>query len=344
VIEHLYTDEELEIYQEQFNPLRTDRQMRRRRKPQVRHVPKKSRAQIVAEIADTAGLEGGFNITYQPSRHEREWLLSSLRFFYDQSLITDVLALVKGGKEASVYCCRADPSTGVDLLAVKVYRPQKFRTLRNDAMYRRGREILMPGGRPVGREAEHIARAIRNKTAYGAQAQHTSWLMYEYTTLERLHRAGGDVPQPIAASENAILMSYHGDEQMAAPTLNEISLEPDEAGPLFQAVMRNVELMLQHNLVHGDLSAYNVLYWGGEITVIDFPQVVNLHTNNDARSILARDIQRTCEYFARQGARRDPAVITDELWHRYHPDETSLRDQIADYSRFFSQHSQEALT
>jgi len=58
-----------------------------------------------------------------------------------------------------------------------------------------------------------------------------------------------------------------------------------------------------------------------------------LHTNNDARSILARDIQRTCEYFARQGARRDPAVITDELWHRYHPDETSLRDQIADYSR-----------
>jgi RIO kinase 1 len=141
--------------------------------------------------------------------------------------------------------------------------------------------------------------------------------MHEYTALERLYQAGGAVPQPIAASDNAILMSYLGDAHMAAPTLNTVNLEPDEAEPLFQEMLRNVDLMLQHDMVHGDLSAYNVLYWAGEITLIDFPQVTNSRANRNAYAILQRDIKRTCEYFARQGVRCDPACIADELWYRY---------------------------
>mgnify|MGYP000925870685 CR=1 FL=1 len=58
------------------------------------------------------------------------------------NIITDVLHQVKGGKEATVYCCAAHPSTGVDLIAAKVYRPREFRQLRNDAQYRQGRRIL----------------------------------------------------------------------------------------------------------------------------------------------------------------------------------------------------------
>jgi catechol 2,3-dioxygenase-like lactoylglutathione lyase family enzyme len=45
--------------------------------------------------------------------------------------ILDVLRRVKGGKEANVYCCRTHPSTGVDLLAAKLYRPRMFRNLRS---------------------------------------------------------------------------------------------------------------------------------------------------------------------------------------------------------------------
>jgi len=286
---------------------------------------------------ETSGLEGGFHTTYQPSRYEEGWLLSSLRAFYDQGLITDVLALVKGGKEASVYRCAAHPATGMAFLAAKVYRPRMFRNLRNDAMYRQGREILTPDGRPAGRQADRIRRAIRNKTAFGAQAQHTSWLMYEHMALESLHQVGAAVPRPVAASENAVLMSYHGDAQIAAPTLNTVSLERDEAERLFREVMRNVELMLQQGLIHGDLSAYNILYWvsadtGGEITIIDFPQVTDLHTNNKARFILERDIQRTCDYFAQQGVQCDPTATVDDLWARYgqtiDPD-----DLMADLSR-----------
>jgi RIO kinase 1 len=313
-----YVDE-YEIYEELFDPLRRDRKARRRRKAKVRHVPKKSRGQIIAELTDdTAGLEGGFNTTYQPSRYEVGWLLSSLRSFYDRGLINDVLALVQGGKEASVYRCQADPATGTTVLAAKVYRPRKFRTMRNDSLYRQGRAVLDAHGHDhdYARD-QRIIRAIGKKTAFGRQVQHTSWLMHEYTAMERLYQAGAAVPQPVATSDNAILMSYHGDAHVAAPTLNQVSVGLDEAEPLFQEVLRNVKLMLQHDLIHGDLSAYNILYWEGEIILIDFPQVTNLHANDSAYSILRRDVRRVCEYFARQGVECDPRDTMDELWYLY---------------------------
>jgi RIO kinase 1 len=75
--------------------------------------------------------------------------------------------------------------------------------------------------------------------------------------------------------------------------------------------------MLQHDLIHGDLSAYNILYWAGEITIIDFPQATNSLTNHNAYTILERDIARVCEYFAQQGVQSEPGAITDDLWHRY---------------------------
>ena len=316
--DHINSDK-YEHYEELFDPLYTDRKARRRRKAKVNHQPKKSQQQIIDEIADTTGIEGGFYTTYHPARYEGKWLLRSLRSFYDQDLIADVLAQVKGGKEANVYRCQAHPATDMELVAAKVYRPRRFRNLRNDQMYRQGREILGTDGRVVKANNHRLMRAIHKRSDVGVQVRHTSWLMHEYTTLEALHKAGGAVPRPVAASHNAILMSYVGDERVAAPALNEINLDPAEAVSLFQEVLNNIGLMLRHNIIHGDLSAYNILYWAGEITIIDFPQVTSVDTNPKAAFIFRRDVTRVCEYFAQQGVRCDPAAIADELWAGYIP-------------------------
>jgi RIO kinase 1 len=127
-------------------------------------------------------------------------------------------------------------------------------------------------------------------------------------------------------------MSYIGDEFMAAPTLNTVDLERDEAEHLFCEVQRNVDLLLQHDLIHGDLSAYNLLYWEGEVVLIDFPQVVSLYSNPKARTILRRDIQRVCDYFSGQGVRCNAGAIANELWRRYVP-ELHPQDRAADESR-----------
>lgn len=304
-------------FESQFDPLQTDRKARRSRKPKAHHKPKKIANQVVQEVADADVLEGDFKVTYQPSKHEALWLLDSLRPFFDQTLITDVLALVKGGKEASVYRCEAHPATGFEYLAAKVYRPRMFRSLSNDAMYREGREVLNESGTAVHKTDHRLMRAIGKKTAFGVQAAHTSWLMYEYTTLERLYDVGASVPKPLASAENAILMTYCGNGQLAAPTLSEVALDYEEARILFREVLRNIELMLQNGMIHGDLSAYNILYWEGRITLIDFPQVTNSISNNSAYFILERDITRVCNYFLRQGVQCAPARIMEEMWDRY---------------------------
>ncbi len=302
---------------EQFETRNTDRMARRGRNARSSRKPVKVESKTIADLTDldeARFLPSSFRSTYQPSRHEARWLGESLNGFYDRALITDVLAQVKGGKEASVYRCAGHPSTGLELIAAKVYRPRMFRSLSNDALYKEGRPVIDAAGRAFKKTDHREMRALGKKTAYGLQLAHTSWLAYEFTTLQRLHRAGAAVPKPVASGENAILMGYQGDANLAAPTLIEIGLDFDEAHELFDEVVRNIEIMLSLGLVHGDLSAYNILYWEGEITLIDFPQVVSVEGNRQAYAIFRRDVTRVCEYFARQGVEHDAEALAWLLW------------------------------
>lgn len=306
-----------EYYEALFDPMLNDRQARRKRSPKAHHKPKTNPAQIMMELADELGWENNFEITYKPSLYEADWLFASLRPFFEQSLISDVVSIVKGGKEASVYCCAAHPSMDVDWVAAKVYRPRKFRGLTNDQMYREGRDILTSEGNIIHENKDREARAIGKKTAFGVQLSQNSWLMHEYQALERLHQAGAIVPKPFQVGNNAILMEFIGKDNLAAPTLNSVRLETGEAQIHFDLVMENVELMLKQNLIHADLSAYNILYLQGEIVIIDLPQVVNLQGNRNAPAILARDVMRVCEYFTNQGVKCDAQEISRDFWRRY---------------------------
>ena len=306
-----------EYYEQRFDPLQSDRKARRKRKVKVHHQAKRDDNEVLHEVADITGLEDGLQVTYQPSKYESGWLMQSLSTFYEQDMITDVLSLVKGGKEASVYCCEAAASVGVELVAAKIYRPRMFRQLRNDKMYQEGRTLLEGEGRKVKERDQRLMKAVGQKSAFGAEVSHQSWLLHEFVTLQALYNAGAAVPKPYAVGNNAILMGYVGDGQIGASPLSELRLERDEAEVLFADAMHNIELMLEHDMIHGDLSAYNILYWEGKITLIDFPQVSHLLVNSNARFILERDITRVCEYFARQGVRSNPREIFFRLWDKY---------------------------
>jgi RIO kinase 1 len=262
-----------------------------------------------------------FNPSLNAKKHEREWIQSSLGGFFQDSVIADVLHVVKGGKEATVYCCLAHPTiaaqTGERLIAAKVYRPRMFRQLRNDAMYRQGRRLIGEDGKEVQDDRE--IGAVSKGSSWGKDVAHRSWLQHEFRTLEVLHRAGVIVPKPHACADNAILMEYLGDEGNAAPTLNHVRLDKRDVQPFFELLMHNVSLMLSLNVVHGDLSAYNVLHWQGQIRLIDFPQVVHPfdrapHNNPYAWTIFARDVERVCDYFARYGIRVDALELARGMW------------------------------
>ncbi|HEX2036720.1 MAG TPA: RIO1 family regulatory kinase/ATPase [Chloroflexota bacterium] len=243
-------------------------------------------------------------------------LEDALRTFIDSGLIAAVLGVVKSGKEATVYCCRANTASRLNeayarlrspLLAAKVYRPRERRTFRDDSLYRTGRVILDRRQR----------RAAAHKTAYGRRVLFGTWVDAELETLRRLHAAGADVPAPVAGSGRAIVMEYVGDESGPAPLLLHAALERQAAPALFERVLHNVRLFLACDRVHADLSPYNILAWNGTLRVIDFPQAVDPRTNPDAYTLLRRDIEHVCRFFARYGVRADPVHLAEHLWDWY---------------------------
>lgn len=256
-------------------------------------------------------------------------LLTQLEPFVERGLIEDVAGMIKTGKEASVYCCRAG-AAALDLLrddprsysatssvgsqvfvAAKVYRGQQYR-FKNDAVYQeaRARELGLRGS---------ALRAFekRRHSATGRAVQSGTWQHREYECLETLYEAGADVPRPLAAAESAILLEYFGDEEDAAQQLNRVRLGGEEAEALFLRVINNVELMLAMNLVHGDLSPHNILYWQGEIRIIDFPQTTDPRFNSHCYDLLSRDVQNICRYFDSQGVETDAGSLTADLWRRF---------------------------
>lgn len=260
-----------------------------------------------------------FSFTYKAARFEEGWLLESLGFFYEQQWISDVLAKVKVGKEASVYLCRSGEQVGAPLLGAKVYRPRMLRSLKNDHVYRQGRAVLDESGNPIVDLG--MLKALHKRSVYGEQLQLQSWIAYEFLTLKTLYEAGADVPQAYEMGENAILMDYIGDEETPAPTLNGVNLRPSEVKKLYERVLENISIMLTKDIIHGDLSAYNLLYWEGELKMIDFPQVISPSRHTAAWKIFNRDITRLCEYFTSQGLQTDPAEVASRLWqsHGFQP-------------------------
>jgi RIO kinase 1 len=256
-----------------------------------------------------------FSTTYKAARFEDGWLLNSLGGFYEQQWIIDVLSKIKSGKEASVYLCRSGDLEGAPLLAAKVYRPRMLRNLKNDQLYRMDRDMLDANGKRILDLG--MLKAQRKRSTYGEQIRHQSWIAHEFQSLKTLYAAGADVPEPLEMGENAILMGYIGDEKSSAATLNKINLERVQAGAIFERLVRNIEIMLSHDIVHGDLSAYNVLYWDGNITIIDFPQVISPVKHRSAWKIFRRDILRLCEYFSHQGIKTEGERLATDLWRSH---------------------------
>ena len=255
-----------------------------------------------------------FNPTFLASRRDSDWILSSLAVFHQQGLITDVISQASSGKEATVYCCVAHPSTGAEYLAAKVYRPRMFRSLKNDAVYRDSRARHDEHGRP--QRGERGRRSSESRNSRGRALQVADWIETEYRVQRELSVVGAAVPRIYAQAGNAILMEWIGGED-PAPRLSDITLDRSEARPLFDYLIDNIGLFLANHRNHGDLSAYNILYWDGRVTVIDFAQMVDPRYSSEIYPIFERDVVRVCSFFTRYGIHADPSTIAAELWARY---------------------------
>jgi RIO kinase 1 len=203
--------------------------------------------------------------------------------------------VLKAGKESEVYLVLRTGPTRTCRMAEKRFKPRLLRGFRNDYLY------AGVWGEGTYRED----RAIKKRTRFGQEHLQARWIANEWVTLGRLHSAGVTVPPPVERIENGYRMAFIGDGDRAAPRLSDVDLDLVTARRVWRDLQREISRMLDTELVHGDLSAFNVLWWRETPVIIDFSQAVDVVVHPAARDLLRRDVERTAGYFRRQGVAID---------------------------------------
>src|SRR2546422_383586 len=95
---------------------------------------------------------------------------------------------------------------------------------------------------------------------------------------------------------NVLVMEYIGDETQPAPALREVRLEDPTA--VYADVVANLQAIRKAELVHADMSEYNLLWWDGRVIVIDVGQAVTLD-HPRASEWFKRDVGNIARFFRR---------------------------------------------
>ncbi|NMO15446.1 RIO1 family regulatory kinase/ATPase domain-containing protein [Pyxidicoccus fallax] len=230
----------------------------------------------------------------------------SLETLLADGIIEAVIGQLKTGKEAEVWLVQH----AGEVVAAKLYKERHERNFRNNAGYREGREV----------RNSRTRRAIEKGSRFGQNAAEDAWKSAESDSLYKLHAQGVRVPTPVMFYEGILLMELVLDpEGHPAPRLVEAPpATPDEAHALYLDLRAQVVNMLCADLIHGDLSPYNILMsWQGA-TIIDFPQTVAAARNNRAEFYFRRDLDNVRNFLAGIDPRLfDLEGDTGEIWNAY---------------------------
>ncbi|WP_281687844.1 PA4780 family RIO1-like protein kinase [Pseudomonas citronellolis] len=219
----------------------------------------------------------------------------------EDGLVDEVLRPLMSGKEAAVYVVRC----GEQLRCAKVYKEANKRSFRQAAEYQEGRKV----------RNSRQARAMAKGSRYGRREQEEAWQNAEVAALFRLANAGVRVPKPYDFLDGVLLMEMVADEYgEAAPRLNDVVLEPEQAREYHDFLIRQIVMMLCAGLVHGDLSEFNVLLGPDGPVIIDLPQAVDAAANNHAFRMLERDVGNMAAYFGQFAPELKDTRYAKEMW------------------------------
>jgi RIO kinase 1 len=224
----------------------------------------------------------------------------SLEALSQAGYFNEIVFELRSGKEATVYVLEGRDGP----FAVKLYADSRVRSFQDDSVYKEGRQIT-----------DHRFQKLRESSKkLGVPLEQALWIAEEFWQLEELYEAGVRVPRPIVHMGRALAMQLIGNAEEAAPRLADVRLSPEMAAFAFEQSVEQLILMLNLGRVHGDYSAFNLLWWEEKVYVIDLPQVIRISQNAAWKSLLERDVQTLCTSFARLGVRKTPEEILERVW------------------------------
>ncbi len=122
------------------------------------------------------------------------------------------------------------------------------------------------------------------------------WARKEFKNLKTAYGAGVPVPEPIHVKDNVLVMEFIGEGGVPAPTLNTCEVTKKH----YMEVLKATSKLYRANLVHADLSEYNIFLHGKKVILFDFGCAVDIAHPNSER-FLARDIYNVNMFFGKKG-------------------------------------------
>jgi RIO kinase 1 len=203
--------------------------------------------------------------------------LMTIYDFMNEGEIKEIYGVVDSGKESRIYW--GINSAGEEI-AIKIF-------LTVSAEFRRGRLPYILGDPRF----ENVRKNLRSLVYL--------WAQKEFKNLKLAYEAKVRVPKPITVKNNVLLMEFIGKKGVSAPLLREVELKSPER--MYRTILLNVKRLYRDaELVHGDLSEYNIMVFRGRPVLFDFSQAVSIKHPN-ASQFLIRDIENINRYFERFG-------------------------------------------
>ncbi len=212
----------------------------------------------------------------------------SLLKLFNKGVLTDLTWIINSGKE-SLILAGEGPEGEVAIKVYKIYTANFKRYI------------------------DYIDGDYRFKVSKDKSKIIFTWARKEYRNLRRMYASGVRVPKPIDVVGNVLVMEFIGRNGIPAPILKDIIL--DKPSRYARDILENIKKMyLKADLVHGDLSEYNIMIWNDLPWIIDVSQaVVSSHPNSF--SLLVNDIGRITSFFKKKYHidLPDPYKIAEEL-------------------------------
>jgi RIO kinase 1 len=233
----------------------------------------------------------------------------------DESFEDRPSGVLKSGKEAEVFLVERHYANSIRLLAHKRFRPRhpgkgelrelgfsKGTIYRADKVYRSGWNLNA-----------RDRRAVDARSSYGDEIIGRGWPANEFSMLSRAWGTGASVPYPVELTDDGVLMEFIGDASSAAPRLAVAGLGVDELRSAREQLLASLRRLVAAQVVHADLSVYNLLWWEGRLVLIDFPHAIDAKTNPAGPELLHRDLENVGTWFGRRGAPIDVEAVFAEL-------------------------------
>ena len=137
-----------------------------------------------------------------------------------------------------------------------------------------------------------------------------AWAQREYKNLKRATTAKINVPKPLGWKNHIIVEELIGNP---APPLKDAF--PAYPHQFLQDLIAQIKKLYTAGMVHGDLSAFNILNHNEKPILIDFSQTTLLRAPN-SHQLLERDIKNICAFFNKYKIKCDPQEILQQFFKR----------------------------